>query len=81
MKAYGRGDVQIHIFLTSVLAGGEWSASRPDRFTPGEKSPRYPLDKRLGGPQNRYGSSGRCGEEKILDLTGVRTPTSRPSRP
>jgi hypothetical protein len=24
----------IHIFLTSALAGGEWSASRPARFTP-----------------------------------------------
>jgi hypothetical protein len=26
----------IHIFLTSALAGGEWSASRPCRLTPGE---------------------------------------------
>jgi hypothetical protein len=25
--------------LTSALAGGEWSASRPDRFTPGETAP------------------------------------------
>jgi hypothetical protein len=29
-------DVLIHIFLTWALAGGEWSASRPCRFTPGE---------------------------------------------
>jgi hypothetical protein len=36
MKAYGGVDVQIHIFLTSTLAGGEWSASRPGLFTPGE---------------------------------------------
>jgi hypothetical protein len=28
-------DVEIHIFLTSALDGGEWSASRPCRFTPG----------------------------------------------
>jgi hypothetical protein len=28
----------IHIFLTSVLAGGELSALRPGRFTPGEKA-------------------------------------------
>jgi hypothetical protein len=28
-------DVQIHIFLMSALAGDEWSASRPGRFTPG----------------------------------------------
>jgi hypothetical protein len=39
MKAYGRGDVEIHIFLTSALAGGEWSASRPGRFTPGKEPP------------------------------------------
>jgi hypothetical protein len=31
MKAYGGVDVQIHIFLTSALAGGEWSVSRPGK--------------------------------------------------
>jgi hypothetical protein len=36
------------------------------------KIPRYPLDRRLGGHQSR---SGRFGEEKILDPTGIRTPT------
>jgi hypothetical protein len=39
MKAYGGVDVQIHIFLTSALVGGEWSASRPGNFTPGERVP------------------------------------------
>jgi hypothetical protein len=39
MKAYGGVNVQIHIFLTSVVAGGERSASRPSRFTPGEGVP------------------------------------------
>jgi hypothetical protein len=39
MKAYGGVDVYIHIFLTSALAGGEWSTSRPGRFTPREKAP------------------------------------------
>jgi hypothetical protein len=34
MKAYVGLDVQVHIFLTSALAGGEWSDSRPGRFTP-----------------------------------------------
>jgi hypothetical protein len=38
MKAYGGVDVQTHIFLTSALVGGEWSASRPGRFTPGERA-------------------------------------------
>jgi hypothetical protein len=71
MKAYGGVDVYIHIFLTSAIAGGEWSASRPCRFTP-----RYPLDTRLGGPKNR--SDGH-GEVKILERTGTRTPTPWPS--
>jgi hypothetical protein len=39
MKAYGEMDLQIHIFLTSVLVGAEWSASRPSPFTPGERAP------------------------------------------
>jgi hypothetical protein len=38
MKAYGGVDVEIHIFLTWALAGSEWSASRPGRFTPGERA-------------------------------------------
>jgi hypothetical protein len=35
MKAYGGVDVQIHVFFTSALVGGEWSASQPCGFTPG----------------------------------------------
>jgi hypothetical protein len=50
------------------VVGGEWSASRPGRFTPGKEPPVPILDTRLGGPQSR---SGRHGEEKILDPTGT----------
>jgi hypothetical protein len=32
-------DVQIHIVLTSEQVGGEWLASRPFRFTLGERAP------------------------------------------
>jgi hypothetical protein len=39
-------DVQTHVFLTSALVGGEWSASRPGRFTAGEISP---VTHRTGG--------------------------------
>jgi hypothetical protein len=45
---------------------------------PWGKSPRYPLARRLGGPQSR---SGQHGEKKILDPTGTRTPTPQLSSP
>jgi hypothetical protein len=40
--------------MTSALEGGEWSASRPGRTLPPGKT-RYPLYRRLGGPQGRSG--------------------------
>jgi hypothetical protein len=49
----------------SALVGGEWSASRLGRITPGKIVPRYKLYRKLGGPQSR---SGRCGKEKNLPL-------------
>jgi hypothetical protein len=45
----------------------------PRPLDPRGKSPRYPLDRRLGGPQSR---SGRFGEEKILDPTGTNSDPS-----
>jgi hypothetical protein len=71
MMTYGGVDAQIHVFLTSPLAGCESSASRPGRFTP-RGDPRYPLERTLSGQQNR---SGLREEEKILDPTGTRIPT------
>jgi hypothetical protein len=66
METYwGSGGIAPHAFLTSALDGGEWSASRPGRFTPQGKSPRYPLDRRLGESQSR---SGYGDEEKNPQL-------------
>jgi hypothetical protein len=45
--------------LTSALAGGEWSASRPGRFTPRE---RDPVTHWIGGWVGRR-ADGRGGEE------------------
>jgi hypothetical protein len=41
-----------------------------------DESPRYPLDKRLGGPQSQ---SVQHGKEKILDPNGTQTPIPRSS--
>jgi hypothetical protein len=35
MRVCGGVEVQFHTILTSALDGGEWSASRPGRLTPG----------------------------------------------
>jgi hypothetical protein len=60
VKAYGGADVKIHVFLTSVLVGDEWSVSRPSHFTPPPpgKSPLYTLDRRLGGAETYELKSG-----------------------
>jgi ribosome modulation factor len=39
MKANGGVDGSIHIFLTSALIGGKWSASRLCPFTPEKRAP------------------------------------------
>jgi hypothetical protein len=41
-----------------------------------EKSPWYPLDGRVAGPQNW---SQQCGEQENLAPTGTQTLTARPS--
>ena len=53
-----------------------WSTPRPGRFTPPPppRKTRYPLYRRLGGPQGR---SGRM--RKISPPTGIRS-TDRPAR-
>jgi hypothetical protein len=39
MKRYEGVGIQLHIFLTLVLAGGEWSASHHSHLTAQAKSP------------------------------------------
>jgi hypothetical protein len=74
MKKYGRVDVYIHIFLTSALLGGEWSASRSCRFTPGERAPRtYYI---VGWVDPRAGLED---VKKILYPTGTRIQIPRSS--
>jgi hypothetical protein len=67
-----------HVSSTSVLAGGECLAPRPDRFIPG-KEPTV-----LNGQETRcYPTTclRQYGEMKILDPTGTRTPNPRSSSP
>jgi len=56
---WGRGGMTS---VTSALGGVKWSVSSPGHFTPGERSPRYQLNKMLYGPQHR---SGRFGQGQL----------------
>jgi hypothetical protein len=57
--------------MTAALEGGDWSAARPGRTLPPGKT-RYPLYRRLGGPQ------GRSGREENLVPSGIRSRIVRP---
>jgi hypothetical protein len=69
MKTYGGVDVQIHVFLTSAQVGGEWSASRPCRFTPGERAPSTHW---IGGWVGPRTSLDDVEKRKILPLPGLK---------
>jgi hypothetical protein len=68
MKTYGGVGVSIHIFLTSALAGGEWSASNPGRFTPGERTLSIPW---IGGLVDPRAGLDDLGKRKFLTLSGL----------
>jgi hypothetical protein len=77
MKAYGGVDVQIHIFLTLALVGGEWSASCAGCFAPGETAPRTHwivwVDPRVGMDD--------VEKRKFFTLPGLELrPLGRPAR-
>jgi hypothetical protein len=44
-------EVYLHALLTSALDGGEWPASRPGHFNPGEKGPGTHLKGGWVGPK------------------------------
>jgi hypothetical protein len=77
MKAYGGMDVFIQAFLTYELAGGEWSASRPGRFIPGESAPgTHWIGVWVGSRTGLDDMEGR----KFLTLPGLELrPLSRPA--
>jgi hypothetical protein len=67
MKAYGGEEVQSYPFLTSVLGGGELSASCPNRLA--SPLPARPLNRRLGGPRSWSDCFGV--QKNLLLLRGI----------
>jgi hypothetical protein len=78
MKTYGRVDVQICVFLTSRLVGGEWSASLPNCFTPWE---RVHGTHWIGGWVGLRASLDDMEKREFLTLLGLELrPLSHPAR-
>jgi hypothetical protein len=78
MKAYGRMNVQIHVFLASSLVGGEWSASRPGRFTLEERAICTNL---VGGWVGPRADLDDVEKRKFLTIPGLELRTlSSPAR-
>jgi hypothetical protein len=78
MKAYGGVDVNIHIFLTSALVGGEWLVSRPSRFTPGGLATCSPS---VGGWVGPRTGLDNVEKREFLTLPGLELrPLGRPGR-
>jgi hypothetical protein len=65
MKTYGTVDVQILVFSTSALVGGEWSASCPGRYTSRKRPPGTHWIRGCVGPETALDDVER---RKILPL-------------
>jgi hypothetical protein len=71
-------DVELHIFLTSALVGGEWSVSRPGRFTRGERAPGTHW---IGGWVDLRAGMDDVENTEFLTLLGLELrPLGRPAR-
>jgi hypothetical protein len=72
----GSRGVTLLCFWISALEGGEESASRPGRFlSPGKT--RYPMYRRLGGPQDRSGQMRKISPPPGFDPRTVQHVGSR----
>jgi hypothetical protein len=78
MKAYGEVYVQIHIFFTSALVGGEWQLHAPAALHP-EKEPRVPIV--IGGWVGPRAGLDDVEKRKFLNVLGVDLrPLGHPAR-
>jgi hypothetical protein len=78
MKTCGEVDVWIPVFLTSALVEGEWSASRPGHFNPGERAPGTHW---RGGWVDPITGLDDVEKRKILPLPGLELrPLGGPAR-
>jgi hypothetical protein len=75
VRPIGGVEIELYPFLPTALEGGEEPASRPSRPLPPGKT-RYPLYKRLGGPQGRSGQVGKISPPPAFDPQTVQAVSS-----
>jgi hypothetical protein len=75
MKTYWGWGIAPRILELGTIEGGEWSASRPDLFTPGERA--RPIGWEAGWTPEPV--STQCRREKFPPPAGNRTPDPRSS--
>jgi len=71
VRPIGGVEVYLYSFLTTALDGGEGSASHPGRCLPPGKT-RYPLYRRLGGPQGWSGQVRKISSPPGFDPVATR---------
>jgi hypothetical protein len=78
MKTYWGVEVQLHAFLTSALDEGEWSVSRPGRFTPRGRAPNTPWIGDCVGPRAVLGTVVKRNIPSPRRESKPRTPIVQP---
>ena len=76
VRSIGGVKVQLFSFMTTAIEVGKESASRPGRSLPLGKT-RYPLYRRLGGPQGRAGQVRKISPPSGFDRQTVQPVASR----
>jgi len=64
--------------LTLVLDGGEWSPSRPGRFTPKERAPGTHWIGGWTGPRAVLDAGGEEKKNPVITLPGIEPQSSSP---
>jgi len=74
MKVYRAANVQLHSSTTSATAGWKVISLTPRPLFPLGKSPRHPLNRRLGGPQSRSGCFAEISDHSPTVQTRIVQP-------
>jgi len=79
LKTYWGVEIELHALLNWALDRGEWSASRPSRFTPAVRAPNTHCIGSSLGPRAGQDAVAKINKISSFPLPGI-GPLGRPSR-